>query len=319
MVVLLVILRYIKLFRKGFLSIDDPSASVPGNAGLKDQTLALKWIRENVHHFGGQQNNITVFGESAGGASVHWHMLSNFSNGLFDKAIVQSGSALIPWANGSGKDKAERLARKLGWDGVGGNIRLLEFLRGVAVVDLIRAQEISSEDGKQEWSSQQWIPSIEPYTAEQSFFTCNALKTYKSAWGNRIPLIIGGTTEEGLLFYHQIVANSGLFTDENAFKNLIPRMWNLSSDRVNEFAQQLKSFYIGEDKFNEDNLGKFFDILADTNFWHGMHLAIGGRLQDEQAAPTYVYRFAFSGDPRINVVRQILVPNHVKGMDILTS
>lgn len=49
------------LFRKGFLSVDDPSVNVPGNAGLKDQRMALKWVRENVHHFGGNSKKLETF------------------------------------------------------------------------------------------------------------------------------------------------------------------------------------------------------------------------------------------------------------------
>jgi carboxylesterase type B len=52
--------------------------------GLKDQNLALKWVQENIKHFGGNENRVTIFGQSAGAASVHYHMLSPLSKGLLD-------------------------------------------------------------------------------------------------------------------------------------------------------------------------------------------------------------------------------------------
>lgn len=69
----------------------------PGNFGLKDQSLALRWVRENIDAFGGNASSITLMGVSAGAASVHLHMMSPLSQGLFDHAIVMSGSALAPY------------------------------------------------------------------------------------------------------------------------------------------------------------------------------------------------------------------------------
>lgn len=48
---------------------------------MKDQVLALKWVQRNIHHFGGDPRQVTIFGESAGGASVHFQVLSKMSRG----------------------------------------------------------------------------------------------------------------------------------------------------------------------------------------------------------------------------------------------
>ena len=62
-----------------------------GNFGLEDQILSLQWLKENIEYFGGDPNNITIFGESAGGAHISYHLVSPASEGLFEKAIIQSG------------------------------------------------------------------------------------------------------------------------------------------------------------------------------------------------------------------------------------
>ncbi|KAG5862701.1 hypothetical protein JTB14_004642 [Gonioctena quinquepunctata] len=65
----------------GFLSTGDEVVS--GNNGLKDQNLALKWTKKNIAKFGGDAESITIFGESAGGASSQYHMLSPLSRGNY--------------------------------------------------------------------------------------------------------------------------------------------------------------------------------------------------------------------------------------------
>lgn len=80
----------------GFLYLGNEQA--PGNMGLWDQLLAIKWVHSNIGLFGGDPNRITLFGESAGASSVNMHMLSQRSIPYFERAIIQSGSATAPWA-----------------------------------------------------------------------------------------------------------------------------------------------------------------------------------------------------------------------------
>nr|XP_021156617.1 neuroligin-2-like isoform X2 [Columba livia] len=76
----------------GFLSTGDQAAK--GNYGLLDQIQALRWLHENVGNFGGDPQRITIFGSGAGAACVSLLILSHHSEGLFQKAIAQSGTAI---------------------------------------------------------------------------------------------------------------------------------------------------------------------------------------------------------------------------------
>ncbi|MGH8784997.1 MAG: carboxylesterase/lipase family protein [Cupriavidus necator] len=92
--VVVVTINY-RLGALGFLahaSLSAEAAGSSGNYGIMDQQAALNWVQSNIAAFGGDSNNVTVFGESAGGHSVHTHLASPLSAGLFHKAIIESGS-----------------------------------------------------------------------------------------------------------------------------------------------------------------------------------------------------------------------------------
>ncbi|NKI16538.1 carboxylesterase family protein [Spongiibacter sp. KMU-166] len=111
-----------------------------GNYGLQDQQLALKWVKENIAHFGGDPRNVTIFGESAGGRSVCGHLLSPESKDLFHKAIIQSGPCLSSILT---PDESYRLAndfaKRAGCDSHKADEQL-SCLRSKSVKTLIKAQ-----------------------------------------------------------------------------------------------------------------------------------------------------------------------------------
>ncbi|ENN80708.1 hypothetical protein YQE_02876, partial [Dendroctonus ponderosae] len=90
---------------------------IPGNNGLKDQNLALKWTYENIHLFGGDKDKITVHGQSAGAVSASYHLLIKQSAGLFRSVIAESGSPLNMYSFiENPKDYAIQLAQAINPD-----------------------------------------------------------------------------------------------------------------------------------------------------------------------------------------------------------
>ncbi len=84
-----------RLGELGFLYLDqvDDGYAGSGNLGILDQVAALEWVRDNIDRFGGDPDNVTIFGESAGGMSVGTLLAVPAARGLFHKAIAQSGAA----------------------------------------------------------------------------------------------------------------------------------------------------------------------------------------------------------------------------------
>lgn len=72
----------------GFLSSGD--GVISGNMGLKDQLLALQWVNKNIHLFGGDPKKVTIYGQSAGAASVTYHILSSKSTGKIIQSRLKS-------------------------------------------------------------------------------------------------------------------------------------------------------------------------------------------------------------------------------------
>ena len=135
----------------GFLSTDDPNTK--GNLGLFDQQLAIKWVHDNIQTFGGDPNRITLFGESAGGASVTYHALYPGNKGLFQRGIAQSGSFASPWAfyePEKVKNQTRVFARLAGCSQVD-DVLLVSCLQSLPISNITRAIEIMVNDDVTDW------------------------------------------------------------------------------------------------------------------------------------------------------------------------
>ncbi|PVD36865.1 hypothetical protein C0Q70_03855 [Pomacea canaliculata] len=128
----------------GFLSSGD--SRLPGNYALWDQQLAIRWVKDNIQAFGGDPNQITVGGESAGSISVAFQSLSPLSKGLFNRAIMQSGAATAGSTQRESLQQLLNLAREvrcplpgssLPSGGVSSDQDLLTCLRNVSPADIM--------------------------------------------------------------------------------------------------------------------------------------------------------------------------------------
>lgn len=299
------------------MSISDPLVKVPGNAGLKDQTLALKWVRANAQHFGGDAENITIFGESAGGCSVHYHMISDLSKGLFDKAIIQSGSAVSDWANFPQNNWASRLAAVLGWNGQGGDPALYEFLKNVEASKLIEVQDTFRTADEIRAGISTFGPTAEAYVSDQCFFIRNPKELVKKAWSVNVPLIIGGVADEGLLFYRLLDEMKKYVQCQGAqgFESFVPISLALpfGSAESLSLAKRIMDYYYSEEEPNEENFVKTLQIWGDASFWHGFYLSALERLNNPSVtAPTYLYRFAVESNV-FNQIKTMITGKNIKG------
>ncbi|MEM7327797.1 MAG: carboxylesterase family protein [Pseudomonadota bacterium] len=258
------------------LSADDPRG-VSGNYGLLDQVAALAWIRGNIEVFGGDPDNVTIFGESAGAQSVTEIMATPLSKGLFHKAILQSGASSY---NGNGLTTA--IEGRLTMHEAG-----LDFFDGLATPDAsaadlraLSAQDIINHIPNKMHLGDYALPTVDGLVIP---------KLIGQAIGDgsvhNVPILAGYNADEATLFYDSIQKPTILEPDFPSA--LDARLSVLSEIYGAADAQDLIDLYGLDDPETYEKAET--DMLGDDLF--GVHMRYLARSNVIVGEPTYLYHF----------------------------
>ncbi len=270
--VVLVSINY-RVGQLGFLALPELSAEDPnhvsGNYGILDQIAGLKWVKKNIAKFGGDPNQVTIFGESAGGISVSMLCGSPLAKGLIQGAISQSGGnfgptrpTTYPGENMQTLEQAEEAGKKL-----------MASLGAKSLAEL-RAMD-ASKFASRGLGSSSW-PIVDGYVipGDQS-------ERYAQGLYNDVPVLIGYNSDEGASF------SFGGNTPESYKKN--------TEQRYGPFAEALLKAY----PFTAEDGGKQSrDLMRDAAFgWQTWNWA---RLQS-QTGKSKVFLYYFDQHPNYPV------------------
>ncbi|KAK7870482.1 hypothetical protein R5R35_000754 [Gryllus longicercus] len=319
----------------GFLSLG--TLDVPGNAGLKDQTMALRWVQENIAVFGGDPNNVTIFGESAGGASVHFQLLSPLAKGLFHRVIAQSGSAFCPWAVINDPiARAKSLALAAGCEPKTAEdpVALAKWLREAPALTLVtHIGACFTEEEIAKSMILPFVPCVEP-DHPGAFLPKEPAALLASGNVPKVPIIFGITSHEGIMFlpgsllkidYFKIPPGGKQMTQEELEVAEAKAMAQLSSrpelllpenlpgrsdpKKEAQLVQRLKDFFFDGKQPSEEKLLGLIDVYSDTQFVLGVLRA--ARDHARNGSPIHVYEFAYRG--RVNFL-SLVFPCKVQGV-----
>ncbi|XP_041969347.1 juvenile hormone esterase-like isoform X2 [Aricia agestis] len=306
--VILVTINY-RLELLGFLSLDTPE--VPGNAGMKDQVAALRWIQDNIKQFGGDKNSVTIFGESSGASSVMYHMLSPMSEGLFHKVIAESGTCIDDWAIATGAvERAFRAGEVLGKKAKSKK-ELLDFFRSLDAPSLTNLTfRTLTPDEEYRGLPEKFIPRIESkFEGVEAFIDENPLSLLVKGKINKVPLMFGYNSGEGLILVDYHITRLDVYNRQPSF--YVPRELAkvISEQKLHEFGERIKAFYVGNRNITKDDKNIISDMQTDMHFSYNTHRFA---YLYSDLADVYLYRFNY--DTELNIIKIALGLRELDGV-----
>lgn len=271
--VVLVSINY-RLGPLGYLAhpaLSRESGGESGNYGFLDQIAALQWVERNIAQFGGDPDNVTIFGESAGGTSVHALMASPLAAGLMHRAIAESpwvtDTNIRPLRGAKGiHDSAEDIGVAWATAMLGGDTKqTAKALRSLDAGTIITGTPQAGQSG-----------AYEPHvTYRTDFMPSSSEDRYAAGKQNDIPLIAGTNRNEGTMF----MAFQPM-TDRAEFLETLKPVYG---DQAKEVAKLYPSSNPDELKVQQDR------FITDTWFLRGTRRMLLG--MDKVSSPAFQYFF----------------------------
>ncbi|XP_014203332.1 venom carboxylesterase-6-like [Copidosoma floridanum] len=279
---------------QGFLSTEDEV--LPGNLGLKDQSLALQWTADNIGHFGGDPRKITLVGFSAGGSSVQYHYLSPRSRGLFHSGVAISGAVFNPW--GFTTHAAEK-ARKLGaiFNCPTHDSRpMVDCLKKVPAQDLAAATKHF-----QYWQympEAPFAPVVEtsgprPFIDKSPEDVAEAGELYD------VPIVFSIVSEEGCDPGSAYAPHDNLLKQLNdnwteIAPHLLEYNYTLPEEVHERVALAARRKYFGDGGIDNNSTRILIRLLTDEQYSIGIEKSL--RVQaEESTSPVYFYYYSYRG------------------------